>query len=242
MSHLHIPDGILPVWLWVLGYLIVGLYLLFALNYLKKNNLNKKIILVGMCSAFMIIAMSIEIAPIAYHVNLSALTGIILGPILAPIAVLVTNLFLSLMGHGGITVIGLNTLVVSVEAVIAFYLFRFIKDKLNKPVVISAFIATFLALVVSASLSIGIIYAGTGNFALHGETVQEKSSSIIKFEGYEKPEKQETCDIVTNPHFNIKKFILLIFAFGLIGWSVESFLTSFIVSYINKVKPDVLNL
>ncbi len=36
MSHLHIPDGILPIWLWVMGYIFVAIYLLFAINYLKR--------------------------------------------------------------------------------------------------------------------------------------------------------------------------------------------------------------
>lgn len=239
MSHLHIPDGILPIWLWVSGYIIVALYLLFAVNYIKNTGLNRKFFLVGMCSAFMIVAMSIEIVPISYHINLSALSGIILGPVLAPLAIIVANLFLALMGHGGITVLGLNTIAVSLEAVCAFYIFKLLKNRLNKPVLTSAFIAVFVALFISSSVSIGITYAGTGNLSLHSE--HETASGIIKFEGREAPESQHNHNAEPAEHLNIKKFILIVFAFGLIGWTIESFLTSFIINYIYKVKPDILN-
>lgn len=240
MSHLHIPDGVLPVWLWILGYITIAVYFIFVINYLNKTNLNKKIFLVGMCSAFMVVAMSIEIIPISYHINLSALTGIMLGPVLAPLAIIVTNIFLSLMGHGGITVLGLNTIAVTLEAVCAYYIFKFLKNRLNKTVFISAFTATFLALAVSTTASIGITYVGTGNFALHQE--HEASSGIIKFEGIETPEAHQEHKAEPAEHFNIRKFILIVLTFGLIGWSIESFLTSFIINYIYKVKPDILKL
>lgn len=216
MSHIHIPDGILPVWLWVFGLLIVGIYLIFVSVYLKKNRMNKKIILVGMCSAFMMVAMSIEIVPISYHVNLSALTGIILGPVLSPLAVLITSIFLALMGHGGITVVGLNTIAVSLEAVFASLMFNFIKNKLNKPVFVSVFVATFIALVISAFVSIAITYIGTGNPIFNEENPAAHVS------------------------FDIRKFASVALLFGLIGWTIESSLTGFIVKYISKVKPDIL--
>lgn len=245
MSHIHIPDGILPIWLWLLGFLIVGFYLIFAVNYLKKHDLGKKIIMTGICSAFMIIAMSVEIVPISYHVNLSALSGIILGPVLAPLSILVTSMFLSFMGHGGITVVGLNTIAISTEAVIAFFVFKFLKNTLKKPVIISAFLSTFVALIISTGLSIGITYLGTGNSAFHHEHHEEHSSSLIKFEGAEshsEHDEHEESENNESVHFNIKKFIILILAFGSIGWTIESILTGFIINYIDKVKPDILDL
>ena len=32
MTHMHIPDGILPVWLWVLGFIIMAVFLRFRLH------------------------------------------------------------------------------------------------------------------------------------------------------------------------------------------------------------------
>ena len=31
MSHLHIPDGVLPVWFWLAGYIIAGAMVSFSL-------------------------------------------------------------------------------------------------------------------------------------------------------------------------------------------------------------------
>jgi len=238
MSHIHLPDGVLPLWLCVLGYLIVSIYLFFAGKNLKKNNDNKKLALTGIFAALMMIAMSVEIVPISYHINISALSGIVLGPILSPVAILVTNIFLAFMGHGGITVIGLNTIVMSVEAVIAFYIFNFLKNKINKSF-LSVFLSVFIALFISCWLSIGIVYFGTGNL---GETMyhheHEKVGSIIQFEGKEHEEEEHHKHQETS--FDFKKFLLIVLSFGFIGWSTESIITAFIVKYIQQIKPEML--
>ncbi|MHB8174286.1 MAG: energy-coupling factor ABC transporter permease, partial [Nitrospirota bacterium] len=83
MSHLHIPDGVLPVWFWLTGYIIAAAAVALSLFMVRKMDLKKKVPLLGMMSAMMLVGMSLEIAPIAYHVNLSVITGVILGPWLA---------------------------------------------------------------------------------------------------------------------------------------------------------------
>jgi len=71
----------------------------------------------------MLVAMSLEILPIFYHINLSVVAGILLGPALGFLAAFIANLILAFMGHGGITVIGLNTLLLGSEAVLGHTLF-----------------------------------------------------------------------------------------------------------------------
>ena len=65
----------------------------------------------------MLVGMSSEIIPIAYHINLTVLAGILLGPWLSIISAVIVNVMLALLGHGGVTVIGLNTLVISTEMI-----------------------------------------------------------------------------------------------------------------------------
>ena len=232
MSHIHIPDGYLPLWLCILGFLIVGIYIFFLSKYIKKNEKHNKLVLVGIFSALMMVAMSLEIVPISYHVNLSALTGIILGPVFSPLAVLVTNMFLALMGHGGVTVIGLNSIVVSVEAIVAFYIFKFLNSRLKKPV-FSTIVATFIALFVSTWMSVGIIYIGTGTLG-ESRHFEKSGFNLIRVEGNEKEEMPDKSN------FDIKKFILLIFSLGLIGWSIEALVTAFIVNYVKQIKPELM--
>ena len=119
MTHMHIPDGVLPVWLWVLGFFIMSLIMGFSLYRLRAMDMKMKIPLLGTLSAAMLVAMSLEIVPLAYHINLTVVTGILLGPALGFIAAFIANIMLALIGHGGITVIGLNTLLLGASRIVA---------------------------------------------------------------------------------------------------------------------------
>ncbi|MCK7516030.1 MAG: energy-coupling factor ABC transporter permease [Desulfobacterales bacterium] len=151
MSHIHIQDGILPLWLVLIGLLFVLGYIIFLPFYLKKHAVNKKLAIVGVMAAIMLISMSVEIIPPAYHMNLAILAGIILGPVLSVMSILVTNVLLAFLGHGGVSVIGLNTLVVSFEAILGFFGFKILKSRI-KNVFLSAFIASFIALLLRRGL------------------------------------------------------------------------------------------
>ena len=100
MTHMHIPDGILPIWLWVAGFIVMALALGFILYRLRAIDMKKKIPLLGALSAAMLVGMSLPILP-GYHINLSVVTGILIGPSLGFVAAFIANLILSLMGHGG---------------------------------------------------------------------------------------------------------------------------------------------
>src|SRR5512137_2829947 len=131
MTHMHIPDGILPVWLWVSGLLAMAAVLAVCLFRLRSMDRRKKIPLLGVLSAAMLVAMSLEILPIAYHLNLSVVAGILLGPSLGFIAAFIVNSMLALLGHGGITVMGLNTLLLGAEAMLGHALFYVITKRLS---------------------------------------------------------------------------------------------------------------
>src|SRR3972149_1465646 len=154
MSHIHFPDGVLPVWLWASGFIVAILIGTILLRLTKKEELTRRLPLLGMMAAIMVLGASVEIVPIAYHVNLTVFSGILLGPSLIFLATFVVNVILALFGHGGITVIGLNTLTLSIEGILGYYFFRFFWRVLRKlgPAV---FLATFLALFASTLSMIG---------------------------------------------------------------------------------------
>jgi len=79
----------------------------------------------------MLVAMNLEILPLAYHINLSVVSGILLGPALGFLAAFIANLMLALMGHGGITVMGLNTLLLGSEAVLGHTVFHLLQNRLR---------------------------------------------------------------------------------------------------------------
>ena len=55
MSHLHIPDGVLPGWLVMAGWIVTALILAFSIYRIKNTELKRKIPLIGIISALMVV-------------------------------------------------------------------------------------------------------------------------------------------------------------------------------------------
>lgn len=225
MSHIHIPDGILTLWLWILGYVLTGIFFIIFGIHLKKTSNHKKLAVMSVISALMFLTMSVPIPLLLpYHINLSALTGILLGPLYAGGAIFTVNLILALLGHGGITIVGLNTIILIAEAFIANYLYAFFRTKMSTFTPFkSAFFATFLALMASTAITVAIVYLGTQNLEL-------------LVHSHEHGAHHEHIEAA----FDIHRFFILILAAGAIGWTLESYITAVIVGYIAKVKPELL--
>ena len=171
MSHLHIPDGILPVWLWVAGWAITLAMVTLAGRAAARSEARRKVPLVGVVSALMIVGMSSEIVPIAYHLNLSVIGGILLGPALAIIAAFIVEIVLAMLGHGGVTVLGLNTMVIGAEMVLGWAVFHTILRALGRPrAALSAGLATVLTLAITTTLVVGIVWIGGSGEATERET------------------------------------------------------------------------
>jgi len=109
MTHLHIPDGILPVWLWISGLVLMMLVLAACIYRLRGMDRRIKVPLLGVLSAAMLVAMTSRsfpwptISTFGRHRHPAR-------PVAGVRAAFIVNLMLALLGHGGITVMGLNTL------------------------------------------------------------------------------------------------------------------------------------
>ncbi|MDP1629166.1 MAG: energy-coupling factor ABC transporter permease [bacterium] len=164
MSHLHIPDGVLPPWLWLGGFVIFALILGLSFWRLKKEVfLVKKMPILAAITALMILGMSFPIVPIFYHLNLTVLAGIVLGPAAAVLAVFLSNLILAFFAHGGLTVIGLNSLILVFEAVFGWFLFKFVFRFISRSF-LRGFLAALPTLIVSTFLAIGVVALGGADF------------------------------------------------------------------------------
>lgn len=238
MSHIHLPDGVLPIWLWVTGFIgaiLVGM-ILFRLH--KKEDLSRRLPLLGMMAAVMVLGASVEIVPIAYHVNLTVISGILLGPSLVFIATFVVNVILALFGHGGITVIGLNTLILSIEGVLGYFLFRLFWRGLRR-LGVAVFLATFFALSASTLSMIGVVSLGTSHYEelIH----REEGRGLFEFKLMkEKEDHQKGHGVQGGVH--LKRFVVILLSLGLLGWLLEGVITSLIVRYIHRLRPDLLRL
>jgi len=125
LSHLHIPDGVLPPVLWIAGLVLMVVVLFFATRA-DAHAGPRAVALRSALGAIMLVVMAIPVPITAfdYCMTLAGPVGVLLGAAGALQVSFVVTLILALMGQGGFTVIGLNTLVLGAGAAIARPLYR----------------------------------------------------------------------------------------------------------------------
>ena len=131
MSHLHIPDGVLPVWMWA-GGLVLALVCLMVSARADRGASRQSIAFRGALGGVMLAAMAVELplGPIEYHLSLVGPIGALVGPAAAFPLVFVVSAILAFAGHGGFTVVGLNALVLGAGATVARPLYRRLAGRL----------------------------------------------------------------------------------------------------------------
>jgi cobalt/nickel transport system permease protein len=233
MTHLHIPDGVLPPWLWLSGAAVAAMLVLLAARRMSKPRFARKLPLLSMTAAFVIVAMSIPIIP-GYDIQLATVAGIILGPAGAVIAAFVVNLLLALVGHGGITVVGLNTIIFSAEMIGGWAVFRLLSRALSPA--LAGGIAAFLAMTASAGIMIGVVALGAsvvGQVPLENLVVVGPHHHVG---GAPLPAGGEIRSL------SLARFATMVLALGALGWPLESMITAIVVRFAAKVKPDLVGL
>ena len=247
MSHIHIPDGVLPLWLWLSGWIVALVAVAIAGKYAEKSDVRRKVPLLAVVSALMLVAMSSEIVPIAYHVNLTVIAGVLLGPALSVIAAFVVQVILAMLGHGGVTVIGLNTLMVTAEMMLGWAFFRLLVRALGRRQVRwSAAVATVVTLAITTTMLVGLVALSGVGAATARETgaldpasltfANPFTGGIVKvglFSGGEKPP-------ATAQSTSVKRFAVIVYSLGSIGWVIEALVTAWILGYIARVRPSLL--
>jgi len=120
VSHLHIPDGVLPPLLWAPG-LALALALLAWTGRAAGRGAPKVIAYQGALGGLMLATMSLPIPIFAleYCLTLAGTVGVLLGPAASFPVVFVVSVILALLGQGGLTVVGLNALVLGAGAAVA---------------------------------------------------------------------------------------------------------------------------
>ncbi len=168
-----------------------------------------------------------------------------MGPGLGFVIAFVVNVFMAMMGHGGITVIGLNTLIIGAESVLAFLIYSGLHKKLQKS--LSSGISVALALVVSISLMIAVVGLSgaidiTGGTAFvgdkdHGHEYEEKHE-VEKYaeEKHEEEKHEEGFNLGFITLTGWAAFLTVVIS----GILLESVLTALIVGFLAKARPDML--
>ncbi len=245
MSHIHIPDGVLPVWLWLGGWIVASALVWLASARSTGANVRRKVPLVGIVSALVLVAMSSEIVPIAYHINLTVVAGVLLGPQLAIVSAFVVQVVLALLGHGGVTVIGLNTLMTATEMLLGWALFPALVRLLGRTRVrVASAIATVVTLAITTTLLVGLVAVSgvTGATARETGALDPQNLTFASpfgdgvvgiglFSGGEKE---------TAPAVGLKRFATIVYTLGPIGWLIEALVTAGILGYVARVRPSLI--
>jgi len=160
MAHIHLEDGAFtPFWIIVWSLLALGIVWATLFLIRRKNIPPRLIAIAAMCASVGFAVFQVEIpTPIGpVHMNFTPLIGILVGPGLGSLVVIVINIFSAAIGHGGWGMIGANSLVNILEVSLAYYSFRLLKTKLKRGFYWSGFGSTVISLTASAFFVVLII-------------------------------------------------------------------------------------
>jgi cobalt/nickel transport system permease protein len=210
---MHVPDGFLSPQVCLVGYGITGGAIWYSLSQInREKNPQEKIPKASLLTAafFVISAISIPIPPTSIHLLLNGFMGIVLGYYAFP-AILVGLLFQAVIfGHGGLSTLGINGVIMGLPAILAYYIFN-LKNIFPKNTQFWSKIFAFLA----GISSIGI--------------------AALMF----------TVLMITNITADLDVETEKIGIYGaMIGYSIqmiiEGIFTVMLVSFLEKVKPELL--
>jgi len=159
MAHIHLEDGSFSlswviIW-WIVALALIGVALWSLRSEGSKNQKRITIAAFVTAAAFAVFQINIPLFG-GVHMNLTPLIGILVGPVLGTLVILVINILSAAIGHGGWGLVGANVLVNLSEVVVAYLIFRGAKSII--PDLFSrAGIATFVGLFCGNLVMVGII-------------------------------------------------------------------------------------
>lgn len=156
MSHLHIPDGVLPPIVWIAG-LVLALLGVLGSAAATRDAGPLKIAFQSALGGLMLAVMAIPVPITAfdYCMTLAGPVGVLLGAAASFQVCFVVTLILALMGQGGFTVVGLNTLVLGFGAMSARPMYRALAPRVGRPRAVA--IATALSQLLSSALWVAVL-------------------------------------------------------------------------------------
>jgi len=211
MAHIHLQDGAFSIqWViawWVIAIIILGLCLYWLKKIKKIDNRTTTLAAMLTAAAFAIFQVNIPLFG-GVHMNLTPLIGILAGPAIGGIVVLIVNILSAAIGHGGWGLIGANIIINMAEVTVAYSIYRAL-GKINLDTFSKAGIGTIA----------GLLF---GNIAM---------ILIILISGI-----QGVNQDMPNTLYGLS----LLAAVNMGVAIIESFMTGYVVSYISRVRPDML--
>jgi len=172
---MHVPDGIVPLWLQIMLLVVSALMLIVAYGRIKTRFDDRLVPFMGVLAAVIFAAQLVNfpVPPFSSgHLVGSTLLAVMLGPWPAMMIMALVLFVQALYGDGGILTYGLNFFNMGVFSVLlgyglAFFLFKIIKRTLSKEnaTLLSAGTASFIV-TVSAAFVLGLELFTVGGFGV----------------------------------------------------------------------------
>jgi len=212
MAHIHLEDGAFSlqwtlVW-WIISIVAIGLCLYWLRNVKKVDN--RTITIAGLLTAAAFAVFQVNIPLFGgVHLNLTPLIGILGGPAIGGLIVLIVNILSAAIGHGGWGLIGANVLVNLIEVLTAYETFRWL-GRMNVGTFARSGIGTLIGLLLGNVVMLAIIIIS----GVQGVT-------------------QSRADLLYG--------LSLLAGVNMAVAVIEALITGYIVSYIERVRPDMLD-
>ena len=160
---MHISEGILSGGMLAVGWAGTVAGVSFGL---KRTDPDKIIRTALVSSAFFLASLvNIRIGPSSTHLSLIAPMGLILGYSVFPAVFVALLLQAVLFGFGGLVVLGANTMVMGLPALVSYIIFgKVIREGSGKTVAFMSFMAGALAVMMGAGLSGAFLGFSDSNF------------------------------------------------------------------------------
>jgi cobalt/nickel transport system permease protein len=117
----HISDGVLADRWWIGGFAVAGMLALLAAWRIREDEIPKVALLTA--AFFVASLLQVRVGPTSVHLLLNGLVGVVLGwraGLAIPIGL---ALQVALLGHGGFTTIGVNSVILVLPALLAWQMF-----------------------------------------------------------------------------------------------------------------------
>ncbi|HHP7230659.1 MAG TPA: cobalt transporter CbiM [Xenococcaceae cyanobacterium] len=212
---MHIPDGLIPPSVCIGGYAITGGMTWYALREIKKDpnpqaNIPKASLLTA--AFFVASLIHIPIPPTSIHLILNGMIGAILG-YYAFLAIPIGLFFQAVMfNHGGISTLGVNTVIMGLPAIAGYYIFKF-REKITYKrefwTKALAFASGAITLLLSATLFAAIVIS---TISPELDAATERNAIYLSLIGYS------------------------------IQAVIEGLVTVMLIAFLEKVKPELLNI
>lgn len=212
---MHIPDGILPAPACIGGYALTGLVTWYSLRQINRRptpteDMPKAALLTA--AFFVASSIHLPIPPASVHLVLNGLLGVVLGYYAFP-AILIGLFFQAVMfGHGGLTTLGVNAAMMGIPALLAYHLFQLYPRFQRSPQ--PKWIMPFFAFLAGA---FGLGLAALVFFTLIVTTIPS---------GFNAATEQTAVTGLSIAHIPL---IL-----------IEGIFTAMLVSFLQRVKPELL--